>query len=60
MQALCWNTVRLPGRDGRDSLPAFSEEQSNVRTRAWRSAKKLNPLANFEVLLNKADVSIRP
>lgn len=58
MQALCRDTVRLSGRDGRDSLPALSEEQSNVRTRTWRGAKTLNPLANFEVLLNKANVSV--
>lgn len=57
MQALCWDTVSLSGRD---SLPALLEEQTNVRTRTWRGAKTLNPLANFEVLLNKAYVSVRP
>lgn len=26
----------------------------------WRGAKILDPLANFEVVLNKANVSVRP
>lgn len=61
IRSLCWETVRLAGGDGREcSLAGLSETQSSVRTRTWRGAKILNPLANFEVVLNKANVSVRP
>lgn len=61
IRSLCWETVRLAGGDERErSLAGLSEAQSSVRTSTWRGAKILNPLANFEVVLNKANVSVRP
>lgn len=61
LQVLCWETVKLAGGDGRErSLAALSEVQGGVRTRTWRGAERLNPLANFEMVLDKANVSVRP
>lgn len=57
MQALCWDTVRWSERDGGDNLPLKRAEKCKD---IWRDVKTLNPLADFEVLLNEANVSLRP